>query len=77
MSKKPRNERSEKAKTNSKWTSNEDYKSNYDRIFGPKVSLPDAEEECETCQGTGEVTEPGGVSYGAVPCPDCKQEKPK
>jgi hypothetical protein len=68
MSKKPRNERTEKAKTNAKWTATPEYQANYDRIFGKKPN-------CELCQDTGEVDDSlGGVGPHAgikSPCPDC------
>lgn len=63
---------SPKGKTNKKWTSSQDYKSNYDRIF-TKVSEDSADKPCDTCGGTGEVDESlGGTgAVGMVPCPDC------
>lgn len=76
MSKKPRNERSEKAKTNSKWTSNEDYKSNYDRIFGPKVSPPTADKDCTICFGSG-IDDRNSHLYGIGDCQCLKREQPK
>ena len=36
-----------KGETNKKWTSNDDYRDNYDKIFGKKEEIK--EEESEEC----------------------------
>ena len=38
-------QRSDKAKTNAQWTSNDEYRDNYDRIFGKKVNKDKESEE--------------------------------